>query len=183
MTAEEFLLRLAVILAGLDATSANILGEETTRDLDLSEKGRLLAMTPNGQVNTLAVQHFIEHFGRAEVYQLTLKGEGENEERSVSREQRGRVLFESGLSFQRLDEAFRSGATVRATQLTEQFSLENLAAEHGHVVPLFLVSPSGAVSVFATDKRPPGRPGQVVISLTMPPESPIEEPSRSDRQG
>ncbi len=171
----------AARLAGLDATSANILGEEMTRDLDLSEKGRLLAMTPNDEVNTLAVQRFIEHFGRAEVYQLAMKGDGENEEGSVSREQRGRVLFESGLSFQRLDEAFKSGATVRATQLTEQFSLEDLAAQHGHVVPLFLISPSGAVSVFATDKRPPGRPGQLVVSLTMPPESPIEEPARGDR--
>ncbi|MCH7484989.1 MAG: hypothetical protein IIA90_07590 [Chloroflexi bacterium] len=28
---------------------------------------------------------------------------------------------------------------------------------------------------------PQGRAGQVVISLTMPPESPIEEPARSDR--
>jgi len=34
----------AARLAGLDATSANILGEETFHDLDLSEKGRILAM-------------------------------------------------------------------------------------------------------------------------------------------
>ncbi len=56
-----------------------------------------------------------------------------------------------------------------------------MAAQHGNVVPLFLVSPNGTVSVFATDRRPQGRAGQVVISLTMPPESPIEEPARSDR--
>ena len=152
-----------------------------TRELDLSEKGRILAMTPNDEVNTLAVQRFIEHFGRAEVYQLAQKGDGESEKRSVAREQRGRVLFDSGLTFQRLDEAIRAGAIVRATQLSEQFSLDDLAAQHGHVVPLFLISLNGTVSVFATDKRPPGRPGQVVISLTMPPESPIEEPARSDR--
>ncbi len=171
----------AARLAGLDATSANILGEETFHELDLSEKGRILAMTPNDEVNTLAVQRFIEHFGRAEVYQLAPKGDVESEKRSVPREQRGRVLFDSALTYQRLDEAFKAGATVKATQLSEQFTLDDLAAQHGNVVPLFLVSSSGAVSVFATDKRPPGRAGQVVISLTMPPESPIEEPARSDR--
>ncbi len=171
----------AARLAGLEATSANIIGEETAHELDLSEKGRILAMTPNDEVNTLAVQRFIEHFGRAEVYQLSPKGDDESEKRSVPREQRGRVLFESGLTYQRLDEAFKAGATVKATQLSEQFTLENLAAQHGHVVPLFLVSPNGSLSVLATDKRPPGRPGQVVISLTMPPESPIEEPARGDR--
>ncbi|HEY5625797.1 MAG TPA: cation:proton antiporter [Dehalococcoidia bacterium] len=171
----------AARLAGLDATSANILGEETIHELDLSEKGRILAMTPNDEVNTLAVQHFIEHFGRAEVYQLAPKGDVENEKRSVPREQRGRLLFDTALTYQRLDEAFKAGATVKATQLSEQFTLEDLAAHHGQVVPLFLVSPTGAVSVFATDKRPPGRPGQIVISLTMPPESAIEEPARSDR--
>ncbi|RLC57733.1 MAG: hypothetical protein DRI30_03740 [Chloroflexi bacterium] len=171
----------AARLAGLDATSANILGEETFHDLDLSEKGRILAMTPNDEVNTLAVQRFIEHFGRAEVYQLAPKGDAESEKRSVPREQRGRVLFDTTLTYQRLDEAFKAGARVKATQLSEQFTLEDLAAQHGNVVPMFLVSPNGAVSVFATDKRPPGRAGQVVISLTMPPESPIEEPARSDR--
>jgi hypothetical protein len=171
----------AARLAGLDATNANILDEELHRELDLSEKGRILAMTPNDEVNTLAVQRFIEHFGRAEVYQLAAKGDGEDEKRSASREQPGRVLFEDGLTFQSLDEAFKAGATVRATKLSEQFSLEDLAAQHGHVIPLFLISPSGAVSVFATDKRPPGRPDQVVISLTVPPESPIEEPARGDR--
>ena len=57
------------------------------------------------------------------------------------------------------------------------------AAQRGHVVPLFLISSNGTMSVFATDKRPLGRPEQVVISLTMPPESPIEEPARGDRQG
>jgi len=171
----------AARLAGLDATNANILDEELHRELDLSEKGRILAMTPNDEVNTLAVQRFIEYFGRAEVYQLAAKGDGEDDKRSASREQRGRVLFEDGLTFQSLDDAFKAGATVRATQLSEQFSLEDLAAQHGHVIPLFLISPNGTVSVFATDKRPPGRPGQVVISLTVPPESPIEEPARGDR--
>ena len=127
------------------------------------------------------MQRFIEHFGRAEVYQLAPKGDVESEKRSVPREQRGRVLFETALTFQRLDEAFKAGATVRATQLSEQFTLENLAAQHGHVVPLFLVSSNGTVSLFATNKRPTGRPGQVVISLTLPPEAPLEEPARSDR--
>lgn len=171
----------AARLSGLDATSANILSEETVHELDLSEKGRILAMTPNDEVNTLAVQRFIEHFGRAEVYRLAPKGDDEGEKRSVPREQRGRVLFERGLTHRRLDDAFKAGATVKATPLSEQFTLEDLAAQHGHVVPLFLVSPNGSVSVFATDKRPLGRPGQVVISLMVPPESAIEEPARSDR--
>lgn len=170
----------AARLAGLNATSANILGEETVHELDLSEKGRILAMTPNDEVNTLAVQHFIEHFGRAEVYQLAPKGDAESERRSVPREQRGRVLFDTALTYGRLEEAFRAGATVKATQLSEQFTLESLAAQHGHVVPLFLVSPNGTVSVFATDKRPPGRPGQVVISLTMPQGSETEEAEVGD---
>ena len=170
----------ATRLAGLNATSANILGEETVHELDLSEKGRILAMTPNDEVNTLAVQHFIEHFGRAEVYQLAPKGDAESERRSVPREQQGRVLFDTALTYGRLEEAFRAGATVKATQLSEQFTLESLAAQHGHVVPLFLVSPNGTVSVFATDKRPPGRPGQVVISLTMPQGSETEEAEVGD---
>jgi NhaP-type Na+/H+ or K+/H+ antiporter len=157
----------AARLDGLKATNINILGEETMHELDLSDMGRLLAMTPNDEVNTLATQRFIEVFGRAEVYQLSAKGE-EGRKDSVPLEQRGRVLFESGMTYQKLDEAFKSGATVKATSLSEQFTLESLSAQHGEVIPLFLVSPTGVVTVFATDKRPTGRPGQVVVSLTLP---------------
>lgn len=156
----------AARLSGLTAVNINVLAEDTMHELDLSEMGRLLALTPNDEVNALATQRFGEVFGRAEVYQLAPKGDEARTE-AVAAEQRGRLLFQGGLTYQKLSEAFEAGATVKATSLSDKFTLEDLGRD-GKTIPLFLVSPGGVLTVFAPDKLPTARPGMTVISLTLP---------------
>lgn len=155
-------------LAGLQAVQANILAEYTPSELDLTGIGALLAMTPNDEVNSLAVQRFADHFSRANVYQLAPKGASDSGPESITREQRGRILFGSGVSHQHIAELFERGASVKATNLTEQFGLEDLISEHGNVVPLFLINPGGDPVPLATDRRPTARAGQIVVSIIAP---------------
>ena len=56
--------------AGCRAYYANILSENLMFDIQLDGIGRLLAMTPNDEVNSLASLRFEDIFGRGEVYQL-----------------------------------------------------------------------------------------------------------------
>ena len=53
--------------AGLSAYYANVLSEELLYDIQLDDIGRLLALTPNDEVNSLAALHFVDIFGRSEV--------------------------------------------------------------------------------------------------------------------
>ena len=47
---------------GLQAVQVNILSEHLEDDLDLGGIGRILAITPNSELNTLAALHFTEIF-------------------------------------------------------------------------------------------------------------------------
>lgn len=55
----------AFLVEGLRTSYGNVLSEQARDALELSGIGRLLALTPNQEVNTLAAMHFVEFFGPA----------------------------------------------------------------------------------------------------------------------
>ncbi len=60
----------AAAMEGLPSQCASIISEYM-EEIDLAGLGRLLAVTPNDDLNTLAAMEFAPVFGRAEVYQLS----------------------------------------------------------------------------------------------------------------
>lgn len=154
----------AARLSGLPAMYASILSEHVLQ-ADLSQLGRLLALTSNDEVNSLAALRFAEIFGRAHVYQLPLHGGGRSRT-GVSHDQRGRCLFAEGLTFSALTQRFEAGATVKAIKLTDVFGYQQFRERYGpQAVPLFLLNGNGTIEVFSTDISLTPRAGQTLIAL------------------
>ncbi|HVU12598.1 MAG TPA: sodium:proton antiporter [Phototrophicaceae bacterium] len=153
-------------LSGLEAYYGSATSD--VRDsLKLEGIGRLLAITSNNEVNALAAIHFIEDFGRAEVYQLPLPHKEGHQRDTVSRELRGRLLFSPEANFAELTRRFDNGAVVKATPLTREFDYQAYQALYGSsALPLFLVDPANhRLFVFAIDAALSPQPGQTIISL------------------
>lgn len=163
-------------LQGLDAHHGNAYSEEVLQELDLWGIGRLLAMTSNNEVNSLAALHFPEVFSRAEVYQLPVPENGRvSEKREIEPPQHltGRYLFGSETTYSYLIEQFENGAEVKATKLTPQFTYQDLVAHYeGEMVPLFAVTPKKKLRVYSADNRPNPKAGDVIISLAPPTDEP-----------
>ncbi len=164
----------AARMEGLPVHYGSILAEEVIASLRLDGIGRLLALTPNDEVNALAAIRFAELFGRAETYQLAL-----NHQDAPSRVQaempghlHGRRL-EADASYANLDRLFKRGAVVKATPLTQTFDIAQFRAHYGlSAVPLFLVDPaSGHLTMMSGDIAPAPHQGQLIISVVMPPEA------------
>lgn len=154
----------AARMEGLPAHYGSILSEDTLAKLDLDGIGRLLALTPNEEVNSLAALRFSEIFERSEVYQLFCRQQLGEE--AIPRELRGRLLFGPGITFENLEARFSNGAVIRATPLTDKFTYEDFQALYNEaVLPLFLIDENGKLAVFAADKQPLPRRSQTVISL------------------
>lgn len=164
----------AARLAGLPTVQANILSEQVLERLDGTSIGRLLALTPNDEVNALATVHFARNFGRSEIYQLSpaapqRKQPGAAEKRAVSDELRGRLLFDEDLTYEKLDGLLDEGATPKKTHLTREFGYEEFAARHdGKPALLFLLSQSGDLQVDTVKNPVAPRQGQTVISIATP---------------
>ncbi len=152
---------------GLQAYYENILLEDISEDIELDGIGKLIALTRNDEVNSLAALHFIEDFGRSQVYQLPkLSKFSARSEESIPQHLRGRLLFGAEATFSYLDSKFASGASLKKTPLTDEFNYDSFQSLYGEkALPLFIIKENGELVVLALDNTPPPLPGQSLISL------------------
>jgi len=152
---------------GLKSYYENILIEDISEDVELDDIGRLIAVTRNDEVNSLAALHFIEDFGRSQVYQLPkISKFSAKSEESIPQHLRGRLLFGPEATFSYLDEKFSSGASLKKTPITSEFNYDSFKELYGDkALPMFIIKENGELVVLASDNTPKPLPGQFLISL------------------
>ncbi len=151
-------------LAGLEAEQIDVLADHEVETLELGGLGRFLAMTPNDEVNSLAVLQFAEIFGRGNVYQLSSSRKPDGEEQRSGR-QRGRRLFSSGAAYGTLQTRYANQGAIKATRLTKAFNLKDFQAMYGaDALPLFLYD-DARLSICTADATFAAKPGQTVLAL------------------
>jgi NhaP-type Na+/H+ or K+/H+ antiporter len=152
---------------GIRAYYGSILSEELTNELQLDGIGRLLAVTPNDEVNSLATLHFIEIFGRSNLFQLAPPSDGRNEKKNaLPLHLRGRFLFEKTATFDAMTRRFQEGSVVKKTRITEEFSYDDLKARYGPgTLPLVIITESGNLQIVSAEHRPTPRAGDTLLSI------------------
>ena len=156
---------LAARMAGLPTYAGSVLAEYAITEMRLGGLGRLLALTPNDWVNTLAVQRFTNIFGRAECYQLPPGNEPAGKQERHKHLQ-GRWLFAEGLTGAELDRRFAAGAMIKATPLSAEFDFAAFQLHNGPTaVPLLVITESNKLRVLTADANVQPTAGQTLISL------------------
>lgn len=155
-------------MSGLRAQYGNALSESLIEELDLTNVGKLLALTPNDYVNSLACLHFGEVFGRDDVYQLAQeRGESDGPEpEGQSKYLRGRTIASDEATHTKLLQLIRSGAAVKTTALSDEFTYKDyIAKQNGQAIPLFRIAESGKLFVNSTDETFEPKPGDRIVSV------------------
>ncbi len=119
------------VALGLPARRLSVLTEEAAHDLDLRGIGRILAMTPNDEVNALATSRFSRHFGRRETFQLAPNAEQRSG--ALPEELLGRIVGIDGLDYATVDERARQGWRVRSAPAAPSIAA---MTEGGLFIPL-----------------------------------------------
>ena len=157
-------------MAGLPVCYGSIGSEFVHETVDLSGIGRLIAMTPNDEVNTLATSEFAEQFGSANVYQLDSEETHERHER-VPSHRRGRTLFAEHVTYDRLRARFSAGAVIKKTSLSEDFGMDEFRAKYPSALLLFTLPEKNKLTVSAADLKAEPRLGSKLIALVDPEEA------------
>jgi NhaP-type Na+/H+ or K+/H+ antiporter len=158
-------------ISGLQAECMNVLSEAAQNELDLSGIGRLLAMTPNEEVNALAARELAHLFGRANVYRLP-DGRGDDTRRALVQHLYGRPLFGKGWTYREIERRSDRGAVVNKTKLTDQFTWQDFRRHNGPTATLlFVAEGKSSLSICTADQVVEPRPGQTVIALVDPTDS------------
>ncbi|WP_153557075.1 cation:proton antiporter [Roseimaritima sediminicola] len=181
----------AAKMDGIRAECLNILSDHVQQELPLDGIGKFLAMTPNDEINSLAVHQFQSLFGRAESYQLDFTKRSKSELRSLSESLSGRILFEEKRTFSSFRDRMEAGAVIKTTTLSDEFTFEDFRERNGDdALILFVLSPQGKVQVNTSDRELEANPGDklVVMVLAVPvPEdhaaTPSPQPSSSHPSG
>ncbi len=150
-------------LQGLRTFYGNILAEHTLEEMDLSSIGRVLAMTPNDEANSMIALHCSELFGRKESYQLV----ADTRSHVATTQMHGRRLFREGKTYRDMTERFQAGAVIKKSKLSKEFDYAAFRQHYGdRVVPLFRISSKGVLSVCTSESPQEPEPGTTLIILT-----------------
>lgn len=152
--------------SGLQTYYGNILSEYAMDEIDLEGIGKALALTPNDEVNSLAAIQFAEIFGNSHVFELPPLSSASKKEVESSDSLGGRTLFSKEKNFNIITEFLESGAGIRKTPITPEFSFEDYKKNYGeHALPLFVVSGTEKIEPFSLDNPPSPQAGDVIIGL------------------
>ncbi|MDX1440304.1 MAG: cation:proton antiporter, partial [Rubricoccaceae bacterium] len=150
--------------AGLPSIRANVLSESIMDDLDLSGIGRLIAITLNDEVNSLAALHFSDVFESSEVFQLPTRSES-GRESEIPLRLRGKSLFAPDATYSMLDERFKNGATIETIEITEKTTFSKIRTEYDDALPLFLIRGEKLHVFSAAQNELSPSPGDKLIAL------------------
>jgi len=167
-------------MEGLETFYGNPVSEAADRRLDLVGIGRLLAMSAQPEINSLAAVRYRHEFGAGNVYVLKTPQElaGTANQR-ISETFTGRPLFGEKISSGDLTALVEQEAEINSTRLTEAFGWTNyqsIYADRGMI--LFMISPRGLLFVHGSGHEPSPGEGWVIIGLYRP-ESVVENPKEA----
>lgn len=161
---------------GLPVCYASIGSEFVHQETDLGDIGKLLAMTPNDEVNTLAASEFAEQLGSANVYQFSPHEKSSERHQRVPSHLRGRILFSAGLTEDQLRQKFLQGYRAKKTTLSEDYTYDEFREKYGDdVVLMFVVPEKGKLNVVVANSTYEPKPGDKLIALV-----PAGDPTAKD---
>ena len=149
---------------GIYAIYGNILSEETKNKIELEGIVRLMAITPNDEVNSLAAMEYSEIFGRSEVYQLS--GDEEKEEsKDIPLHMQGRKLFGKNVTYSFLAERFAAGGKIYSMKLEQEKDAEKFKKDFPKAFILFKINEDNEVIINTLDRQISLKPGHTIIYL------------------
>jgi len=156
-------------MEGFKAYLGSILSEHVIDELDLDGIGRLMALTPNDEANSLAALHMSEAFERGELYQLPPISERSGKELEFSpKHLRARFLFGEGINYYELSLLFEQGWSIKSTKLSDSFSYEDMKNHYGEkLIPFFLIDANERLFVSTIENPIKPKSSDVVIALVL----------------
>lgn len=95
--------------AGVEAVHGNILNESLHEEIQLDGIGKLVALTSNGEANSLAAVEFKHQMGRSNVFQVALT---EDEHRKGATHLSGRPFGPADLTLEKIENLWRDGYQI-----------------------------------------------------------------------
>lgn len=154
---------------GLPVFFGDILSEAAEHGVEITNFGRVIAASDNDAYNTLVATDLAPEFGRENVFQL--KREKDDSRRHALPPTLGGRVFCGGLTHSETARRMAQGWQVRATTLSEDFTLEDWRARNPDAVPLAELEPAGLLRLLSDPDEAKAAPDTTLLALAPPREN------------
>jgi len=157
-------------MEGLPTYFGNPASQHADAHLDLVGLGHLLALSPSGEMNTLALMRFRHELGHQRMFGLASGQESRRTDKHrTSLEHRGNQLGSEALTYAKLASQLSQGSELYSTTLTDGFSWDDYRALHGErATLLFVRDDSGWVHVVTPESTIKPAAGWTLLALIQP---------------
>lgn len=155
-------------MAGLETFYGNPVSEYADQKLDLVGIGKLLALSPQHELNAIASIRYRMEFGEQNIYSILSSREANlKEKHQIASEHKGFVAFGDDLTYGKFSSLLSQGAEIRKTKLTEEFNYEQyLNKQSKEVIPLFAVTNKNSLRIFTPSDELKPTAGWTIVGLT-----------------
>ncbi len=150
-----------------------VLSESAEHSIDHNMFGTLMALTDNDDYNALICADFGPELGRNHVFQFATH-KATAEVRKLPDTLGGRYLF-NALTYDDALGILAQGGRVRATNLSEEFTLEDYLKKNSGAYPLMAVPEKGPIRVFRNNGELIVNSGEKLIALVPKQEEIVQE--------
>lgn len=160
-------------MSGLKTLHGNPLSTRVSEKLELGGYGQLLAATPQHEINALACLHFRSEFETRFIYAIKAdKTSTSSSRHAVASEHQGKVMGKDRFSFKKLSSLMSQDARLKATTLSEDYSLLRWEEEHSDNRSLLMaITPEGRLRFFVPEEELAVKEGWTILSIeTSPPD-------------
>ena len=153
-------------MVGIPAECASVLSDYVQEELDLSGIGRVLAVTPNDEVNALTMQEFSSIFGRQNIYRMPPWDYKKGRRSSEGGHAAGRWICHPQVTHNLMRRQVRDGGTFKVTRISEEFTYEQFIERNGaNCILFFTVDTNNNLLINTVEEPLKVKAGDTIISF------------------
>lgn len=168
--------------AGVPVEFTHILSDYVVDELDVAGFGHFIAATSDDETNATAARELARVFGSSHSFHLSRVGTTTDPDRlAAGGHVTGELAFAPAVSYDALRAMTVAGMSVRRTQLSVEFTIDDFLEHYGEDAVLMFVVADGKVTVMTEGTTVPEGQVSVIAMLPARPSAPERPDVRTDR--